>query len=158
VNRRPFEAARLYREGYAPKILIMQVKIESKEQMGLARSETDVAHDILTRQGVPASAIEVIGHQVSSTYEESLALKEWVGKNNAANPGTHLRLLLPTDLFHSRRVAWIFNRQLKGSGATLVVEAMPEEKYNALDWWKHEEGLIAFQNEVIKYFYYRFKY
>ena len=26
------------------------------------------------------------------------------------------------------------------------------------DWWQHEEGVIAFQNEVIKYLYYRFKY
>jgi len=25
-------------------------------------------------------------------------------------------------------------------------------------WWNHEQGVIAFQNEIIKYAYYRFKY
>jgi hypothetical protein len=27
-----------------------------------------------------------------------------------------------------------------------------------LHWWQREEGLIAFQNEVVKSIYYHFKY
>jgi uncharacterized SAM-binding protein YcdF (DUF218 family) len=157
VNRRPFEAARLYRAGYAPRILIMQVKIESAERMGVARSETDVIREILLQKGIPATAIEVIGHQVSSTYEESLALRDWVQKN-ALTSGRHLQLILPTDLFHSRRVRWIFNRQLKKSDVALSIEALPQEKYSALNWWRQEDGLLAFQNEIVKYVYYRIKY
>jgi hypothetical protein len=31
-------------------------------------------------------------------------------------------------------------------------------EYTPADWWQHEEGLVAFQSEVIKYLYYRIKY
>ena len=30
--------------------------------------------------------------------------------------------------------------------------------YTRAEWWKTEAGMIAFQNEIIKYLYYRLKY
>ena len=30
--------------------------------------------------------------------------------------------------------------------------------YTRAEWWKTEAGLIAFQNEIMKYLYYRLKY
>jgi len=38
------------------------------------------------------------------------------------------------------------------------VTSVPQREYNASDWWCHEDGLIAFRNEVIKYAYYRANY
>ncbi len=29
-------------------------------------------------------------------------------------------------------------------------------EYSTANWWQQEEGVIAFQNEVMKYVYYRF--
>ena len=39
-----------------------------------------------------------------------------------------------------------------------MVRAVAPTKYVAGDWWQHEAGLIAFQNEVIKSAYYHLKY
>ena len=47
---------------------------------------------------------------------------------------------------------------LTGSGAVPRIVALDPLEYTSADWWQHEEGLIAFQNEVIKFVYYRLKY
>jgi hypothetical protein len=66
--------------------------------------------------------------------------------------------MIPTEIFHTRRVHWLFNRMLAGSGITPRIVALNPPEYTSADWWQHEEGLIAFQNEVIKSLYYRLKY
>ena len=38
------------------------------------------------------------------------------------------------------------------------VPALDPLDYGRNDWWKHEAGVIGFQNEVMKYLYYRMKY
>ena len=38
------------------------------------------------------------------------------------------------------------------------VTAIDPPGYRGTNWWQHEDGLIAFQNEVVKSFYYRLKY
>jgi hypothetical protein len=38
------------------------------------------------------------------------------------------------------------------------VQALPPLEYDIDTWWQHEAGVIGFQNEVIKYLYYRLKY
>ncbi|MBK8742582.1 MAG: hypothetical protein IPM02_25205 [Betaproteobacteria bacterium] len=47
---------------------------------------------------------------------------------------------------------------LDGSGAGLQVPALDSDDYGRDDWWQQVSGLIGFQNEVLKYMYYRFKY
>ena len=93
-----------------------------------------------------------IGNRVSSSYEESLAVRNWVKQTGAR------RIIIPTDLFHTRRVRWIYAKELAGLNVEVIVVAVPQREYSARDWWQHEEGLIAFQNEVIKLAYYRLKY
>jgi hypothetical protein len=61
-------------------------------------------------------------------------------------------------LFSSRRVRWILNRELSRAGAQAEIQVLPAFEYGADDWWRHEAGVIAFQNEVMKYVYYRVKY
>ena len=90
--------------------------------------------------------------QACPMFDEALALKDWVQQTKAHS------VLIPTDLFHTRRVCWIFSKALRGTGAETHVTAVDPLRYTAGDWWKHEEGLIAFQNEVIKSVYYLLKY
>jgi len=67
-------------------------------------------------------------------------------------------VIIPTDPFHTRRVRWLFRKQLKPIGAQVIVRAVPVRDYTASDWWKHENGIVAFQNEVLKFAYYWVKY
>jgi uncharacterized SAM-binding protein YcdF (DUF218 family) len=152
LETRPFEAARLYHKGFAPKILLMNVKPSPTTQLGITAPEKDLTRQVLLKQEVPDSDCITIGDAVASTYDESRAVRAWLVTNHAS------RIIIPTDLFHTRRVRWLFRKELKGTSTRVLVAVAPTEQYQATNWWHHEEGLIAFQNEVIKYLYYHLKY
>ena len=152
LQNRPFEAARLYRDGSASKILIASPQPRRTDEIGLTPRDTEVTKQILLKQGVPEAAISEFGTNVTSTYEEALALRDWVKANGAKS------VLIVSDPFPSRRVRWLFRKQLKETGTQIITCAAPPLEYDSSNWWKHEEGLMAFQNELIKYGLYRLKY
>jgi uncharacterized SAM-binding protein YcdF (DUF218 family) len=152
LENRPFAAARLYHERLAPKILLMDVKLTPTTKLGITPPEKDLTRQVLLKQEVPDSDCVTIGDGVASTYDESRAVRAWVERTGAK------RVIIPTDLFHTRRVRWLFRKQLKGTGARAEIAVAPLEEYQATNWWQREAGLIAFETEVIKYAYYRLKY
>jgi uncharacterized SAM-binding protein YcdF (DUF218 family) len=152
LETRPFEAARLYHEGLAPKVLLMDVKPSPTTKLGITSPEKDLTRQVLLKKEVPDSDCITIGNGVANTYDESRAVRAWLEKTGAK------KIIIPTDLFHTRRVRWLFRKQLNGSGARALVVAVAPEQYRATNWWHHEEGLISFQNEVIKFAYYHLKY
>jgi uncharacterized SAM-binding protein YcdF (DUF218 family) len=152
VDYRPFGAARLYNAGYAPKILIMDVDLSPTERMGIKQPEKSVTRQILIHEGVPDSAIETVGRQVHNTYQESMGVKEWANKSGAK------RLLITTEIFHTRRVRWLFRKQFRGTGTEIRTVAVQPWDYQSTNWWSREQGLVAFQNEWLKLPYYWFKY
>ena len=107
---------------------------------------------VLLKLGVPASAIEIFGNANKNTREEALAVREWAERNGALN------LIIPTEDFTTRRVRWIFRREFAGLASRIEVQEFEPSQYSTEEWWKTEQGLIAFQNEVLKYIYYRLKY
>jgi uncharacterized SAM-binding protein YcdF (DUF218 family) len=130
----------------------MQPKPEPTTLLGLTPEDTELTRRILTNQGVPASALEVLQNEVTSSYDESIALRDW-SKTNAIKSA-----IIPTDIFHTRRFRWLYRKELKDTGIQISVEAVPVREYTASDWWRNEHGVVAFQNEVLKYAYYRLKY
>ena len=151
LDTRTFAAARLYHEGYAPKILILSPKPRPSEESGATPTEVDVTKRILTKDGVPPDALLVVGKDVLSTRDEALAIQDWV------NAGHARCLIIPTEIFHTRRVSWVFGKALKDTAEIRVTSVVPRE-YRLSDWWQHEQGLINFLNEAVKYAYYRLKY
>ena len=152
LQTRPFEAARLYHQGLAPKILLLNARRNDTDDLGITTPSTELTRQVLLNKGVPEGAVVVIGEGVASTHDECVAVRAWVETNHAK------RIIIPTDPFHTRRVQWFFRKALKGTGAEIRTEAVTPREYTATDWWQHEEGLIAFQNEVIKFAYYLVKY
>jgi uncharacterized SAM-binding protein YcdF (DUF218 family) len=152
VENRPFTAAKLFHEGVAPQILYMNVRLSPAAELGVIPSEREQTHQILSSNGVPETAMTSLGNGVGNTYDESRAVRDWVEKSGAKS------IIIPTDPFHTRRVRWVFSQQLRNLKTEIHVVAVPPVRYRAADWWRHEEGMIAFQNEVAKYIYYRFEY
>lgn len=107
---------------------------------------------MLLKLGVPAQAIENFGSALSNTREETLALRAWAERNHAQT------LIVVTEIFSSRRVRWMLERTFAGTNVQIRILAVDDPDYTRADWWRFELGLIAFQNEVLKYIYYRFKY
>ena len=84
--------------------------------------------------------------------EEALALRDWAERNGASV------LIIPTEIFAARRVSWIFRREFSGKSVRIEVPSFEPDDYTRAGWWTSERGLIAFQNELLKYIYYRIKY
>ena len=149
---RPFVAAELWRRGLADKILISQAPEERAVSMGAMPSHTELNREILLKLGVPAGVIETFGTANKNTREEAVALREWAERNAASV------FIIPTEIFPARRVRWIFRREFSGTTVSIEVPSIEPPDYTRRDWWKTEHGVVAFQNEVLKYIYYRLKY
>lgn len=150
LQNRPFTAAKLYHQGRAPKVIIFDVKPSPTTKLGLTPTEQELTRRTLIAEGVPESAILAIGYQVASTRDEARAVRDWVTDHKPRV------LIIPTDPFHTRRVHWLFHKTLKGSSATPIITIAPRPEYTAGNWWTTEEGLLDFQNELIKYIFDRF--
>lgn len=152
LESRPLAAAKLYQAGLAPRILLMNVRTGPVTALGILSSEAELTRQVLLAENVAETNLVAIGGGVANSYDESLAVRDWVRQT-----GAH-RIIIVTDLFHTRRVSWLYAKELAGLNVQVIVAVAPQRQYTAADWWRHEEGLIAFQNEVIKYAYYRVKY
>jgi uncharacterized SAM-binding protein YcdF (DUF218 family) len=152
LDVRPFVAANLYKRGLTQQVLVANVRPSAAEALKILPGQAELTREILVRLGVPPTAIIRFGDGVSNTYEEARAILEWVRISGAKS------LIIPIDIFSARRVRWIFRRELTPVGVRVAVHALTPHEYSLADWWQHEQGLIAFQNELIKFGYYRFKY
>lgn len=152
VDLRPFVAAQLYKRGLASQILVANVRPNAMVRLGLLRPHADVTRELLVQLGVPDGAIVGFGKEVASTFDEARALAIWAKSSGAR------AVIVPTEIFSSRRQRWILDRELAPVGARVMLDVITPPDYSADDWWRHEEGLIDFQNEVIKYAYYRLSY
>ena len=151
LEYRPFAAADYYRRGLAPKILVSNIGASPAERLGVLRSHVRANIEILEKLGVPVSAIEPFGENLSDTFAEATALHQWAVRNGAR------RIMVPTDIFGARRLRWTLHHVF-GNDAAILVPAIDLPDYQRGNWWKNEQGVIAFQNEVAKYLYYRLKY
>jgi uncharacterized SAM-binding protein YcdF (DUF218 family) len=150
VETRPFLAAKLYSEGFAPRIVVPKQEESLVTEMGLLPNGTDVAVDILKHLGVPEDKITVVVIEggVTSTRDEAVVLRHYISTNKVE------RVIVVTSDYHTRRAKWIFAKVLDGSGITLTVSAATDRRFNHTNWWRHERGLINFTNEYIKFAYY----
>ena len=55
----------------------------------------------------------------------------------------------------SRRVRWVFRKNLGDTVRITVTSIRPEE---CRDWWMDEKALLDFQNEFVKFVLYRLRY
>ena len=149
---RPFAAAELYKHGLARTILLSNVQMGKAERLGFIPSHTSLNRDVLLKLDVPAAAIVTFGENLSSTQQEASAVRQWALQSQAKG------IIIPTDLFATRRTRWIFDRELAPIGVQVMVSAYRTDQYTLADWWRHRTGLVDFNNEVLKYVYYRIRY
>ncbi|MGP0094489.1 MAG: YdcF family protein [Xanthobacteraceae bacterium] len=154
LDVRPIAAADLYKRGLSHQVLVANAFMGPgrREALNLLPSDAELNREVLLKRGVPFTAIAEFGDQVSSTYEEARAILAWAKTSGAKS------VIIPIDIFSTRRVRWIFNHELAPAGVRVIVRAVTPQDYSIDDWWKHENGLINFQNEVIKFIYYRIRY
>jgi uncharacterized SAM-binding protein YcdF (DUF218 family) len=151
LEDRPFAAATYYRQGLVKKILISNVHENPTERLGVLLPHTAANRSVLLKLGVPEGDIETFGTDLSNTREEALALRDWATRQRMRS------IIVPTEIFAARRLRWMLHRVF-GNDLAIRVPALDPSEYREDDWWRHEQGVIGFQNELIKYVYYRLKY
>jgi hypothetical protein len=149
---RPFAAAEFYKKGFVNRVLISQVADNRAVTIGAVQGHTESNRQVLLKLGALANVIETFGTKNKNTREEALALREWAERHDASD------LIIPTEDFIARRVRWIFHREFVGHTGRIEVPSFEPTQYTRAEWWKTEEGMIVFENEVLKYIYYRMKY
>jgi hypothetical protein len=153
IDLRPFVAADLYAKGLVKKVLLSEVIEGRSVGIGVLPGHTESNRKVLAKLGVPEAAIETFGTANKNTFEEAVTLKDWTYRNAVSV------LIIPTEVFAARRVRWTFRREFDGTAVRIEVPSFnPSRDYTRAEWWKTEAGVIAFQNEVLKYLYYRLKY
>jgi DUF218 domain len=153
LDGRPFVAAKLYEQGLVKQILVSQVDDNSPSvALGVGAGHTEANRQVLLKLGVPASAIDTFGTANKNTKDEALALHAWAERHHAST------IIIPVEIFAARRVRWMFDREFSGQLVQIAVQSFDPPNYARTSWWQNEYGLIAFQNEILKYIYYRLKY
>ena len=152
LDTRPFAAAELYQQGLVKKVLVSQVGDDRAVSIGAEPGHTDANRQVLLRLGIPATAIESFGTANKNTKEDAVALRAWAELHHPS------ALIIPTEIFTARRVRWMFDREFSGQPIRIEVQSVDPPKYTRANWWKNEYGIIAFQNEILKFIYYRLKY
>lgn len=105
-------AAQLYRDGYAPVIVLPR---EAEPTVPGVQNPTDTTVGILTRSGVPADRIRILryGQGVSSTADEGRAFRIYAHASNLH------RALLVTSAHHTRRASLVMARALRESNVSM---------------------------------------
>jgi uncharacterized SAM-binding protein YcdF (DUF218 family) len=148
---RPSAAAQYFRQGLITKILVSDDRQTSAEKAGIISSGLSATEAVLLKLGTPESAIETFGDALNNTREEAFALRAWAEQHNLHS------IIVPTEIFSTRRVRWMLRRAFPSEFQIRVIALDPSD-YRRDDWWRRTQGIAAFKNEVVKYVYYKIRY
>lgn len=146
---RPLEAVDLYKQGYAPIIVITRDEpepgVKELQERGIfVPSKADITRDVLLKLGVPARAIIVPDRIHSNTAQEAQTYRAL-----AMEHGWH-RIIVVTSVYHTRRAAFAIRRELKSTGIELEIHATRYEPLNPDRWWADREDLRQVLDESAK--------
>src|SRR5207248_3394996 len=111
-------AAKLYREGRAPLIVLTNDGLISGWDRREERNPYfyELASRRLQQQGVPADRIQLAEGHALGTYEESVLIRDHAASHNLK------KLLVVTSGYHSRRALWSMRRACEGSGIQVGID------------------------------------
>ncbi len=153
LTRSP-QAAKLYNQGIADRIIFATVHMEAAEKYGLRVNDADATTRMLTDLGVPKVAIHQLEDQaVSSTREEAQALFGYLKK---ISPEAR-RIIIVTDWYHTSRAHWIFQR-LAPPGIEVLMSAAISSDNSPDIWLTDETTFILTFTEYLKWVFYLIHY
>ncbi len=138
-TERWLEASDLYKEGYAPLIVISRGTIERGEFELQRRgvpfpSPGELGRNAMVNHlGIPATAVELLTADVDNTAQEAEAIRDI-----AAARHWH-RLIVITDRATTRRAGFAMRRVL-GAGVEVIMRGPRYDGFSPNGWWKTRPG------------------
>ena len=145
---RVLEAARLYNDGWAPKIILTQplkgAHVYAFESLGIDFMEAhEYEQEALLRSGVPDEAIMVVEEEVENTLAElrtTLLL---------LSPSPDTVLIIVTSNYHTRRTSEIWNYLTDGRIKGIVRWTRSDTSFEPATWWKSRDSIKYLVNEYM---------
>lgn len=142
---RAIEAAKLYREGYAP-----QVWLTRSSEPGLTLKAMGIPFDgeevyntrVLLHEGVPAKAIHVLDPPIFNTADEIKAIAAALDQERDCS------VLLVTTKVHSRRVRLLWQK-LAPNQCRAIVRAASDDPFDPRHWWRSTSDALDVVREVL---------
>ena len=148
----------LYKKGYAPKLMLIggypfKLVAQTGASFRVVKMDWEqIARGIALQAGVPDSAILTRG--ASSTYEQVSQFVELAQANHLAT------VIIVTDDLHPRRISWSVAKFPASAQLTLIYSPvpgdiyLPQEQFEADQWWASEDGAKEVFAEYVKLGYY----
>jgi len=131
------EGARIYHEGYAPKILLTREPLprgtEDLLRLGIRFPDSqETALTILEALRVPRSAILTLQERTNSTRAEMQAVAGFLKAQPVRT------MIIVTSKSHTTRAHKIFSRGL-GPGIRLIMRPVPSDPFDPSRWWHDQQ-------------------
>jgi uncharacterized SAM-binding protein YcdF (DUF218 family) len=141
---RAVEAAKLYRAGTASEVWLTRPwHPPAIDQLGVDfQSEEIYSREVLTHEGVPASAVKILGPIISNTEDEIRAVCDEMRRAGVS------RVIIVTSPPHTRRVRTLW-RELSPNGLYAIVRAASGDPYDANHWWGNTRDALDVTREVL---------
>ncbi|MBI1748986.1 MAG: YdcF family protein [Acidobacteria bacterium] len=151
----PFRAiagANLYRAGWAPRVVLVRSAPQEAQhalmKLGMSTPEEwEVSHRILTRLGVPPSAILIPAQAVDGGTLEELQIA--AGALDSANAP----VILVTSKAHTRRARMTWH-YVTGGQSQGIVHAAPEDPFDPARWWQERQSVLVVVREYLGLLHY----
>jgi len=142
---RALEAAKLYREGYAPEIWLTHSSEPGRtlQEMDISFvGEDDYNTRVLIHEGVPPEAIHVLETPIVNTVDEIRVI-------GSALAGEKDRtVIIVTSKAHTRRVRFLWHRLAAGQGRS-IVRAASGDLFDPGHWWRTTSDALDVVREVL---------
>jgi uncharacterized SAM-binding protein YcdF (DUF218 family) len=129
-----FEAASLYRTGYAQEIIIPRFaperRVDDLHRLGIPYlPQTELMEAVLEHSGVPSAAIRILPDHVDGTEREVAAVATFVTQERPRS------VLFVTARSHTARSAWLLRRALP-HGIGVIVRSPRDDVFDPGSWWQ----------------------
>jgi uncharacterized SAM-binding protein YcdF (DUF218 family) len=142
---RAMEAAKLYREGYAPQIWLTHSSEpgETLESMGIRYlGEEEYNTRVLIHEGVPPEAIHVLDPPIVNTADEINVI------SGALDREKNRSIILVTSKVHTRRVRLLW-RKLVSKQPRAIVRAATDDPFDPRHWWRTTTDTLDVVREIL---------
>jgi uncharacterized SAM-binding protein YcdF (DUF218 family) len=142
---RAIEAAKLYREGYAPEVWLTHTAepAATLKTLGISFVGEDFYDtQVLLHEGVPADAIRMLDPPIANTADEIVAISKALGQDNGRS------VIIVTNKVHTRRTRILWRKLNTGSGRA-IVRGVSADPFEPGKWWKTTGDALDVVREVL---------
>ena len=142
---RAIEAAKLYRQGYAPEVWLTHSSEpgETLKGMGISFAGEDYyTARVLVHEGVPPEAIHVLERPVVNTADEIKVLAAALALEKDRT------VILVTTRPHTRRARLLWRKLAAGQGRA-IVRASSDDSFDPKHWWRTTNDALDVLREVL---------